>query len=475
MAILAMCYHVGTAMRTCVACERPWASCSSAPRWSAFAASCWASRPRPRRRRLHRPRRRRSRSSTVSAPTTKSRARRRKRGALRSRWDARCAAPGIGTEALAELRRALALAGDRPQAAAAVDWELARAYVERHDIAQRDGARAKLEKAERRGGRGARLRRGRGARAAREPRARRDGRGARARSARFTTRRSPRGARTRSPSTGASRGVASERRSRLRPDDAEAHFALGACLASAARGRPAKTKALRRAAPRRRSSTPTGPTRSTSSGRRCPGRRERASLLERRDARAALVRGRVARARATQLLAAGAVDRGARRHRRGAVARPGARRRPRAVGAIALAQGRADDAIRAGQAVLQSSANSAAAKLLVADGNAKKGEIDAALEAYQAAWGLDHADPAPLVHASRGVPRGRPRHERAGLRREGAAQEFPNWAPAWAALGDALAAQRRRSAARDAYRKALGGGDGPVDRERASRRSSRPP
>ena len=70
------------------------------------------------------------------------------------------------------------------------------------------------------------------------------------------------------------------------------------------------------------------------------------------------------------------------------------------VGKVALAEGRADDAVRAGEAALKIMANSAPAKLLVADGNASKGEIDLALEAYQAAWGLDHGDPTPLVHAA---------------------------------------------------------------------------
>ena len=132
------------------------------------------------------------------------------------------------------------------------------------------------------------------------------------------------------------------------------------------------------------------------------------------------------------------------------------------VGRVALAEGRADDAIRAGEAALKIVANSAPAKLLVADGNAKKGEIDLALEAYQAAWGLDHGDPTPLVHAAEAChAAGRDTSAKAfGLK---AAQEFPKWAPAWAALGDALAAQNEKPAAKDAYQKALAA-DGPIDR-----------
>ncbi len=132
------------------------------------------------------------------------------------------------------------------------------------------------------------------------------------------------------------------------------------------------------------------------------------------------------------------------------------------LGKVALEEGRADDAIEAGRAALKIVANSAAATLLIADGHARKGEVDLALEAYQAAWGLDHGDPAPLVHASQAChAAGRDTSARAfGVK---STQEFPKWGPGWAALGDALAAQNERQAARDAYRKALAG-DGLADR-----------
>jgi tetratricopeptide (TPR) repeat protein len=138
------------------------------------------------------------------------------------------------------------------------------------------------------------------------------------------------------------------------------------------------------------------------------------------------------------------------------------------LGKVALAENRPDDAINEGEAVLRLLPNSAAGKLLVADGNAKKGEIDAALEAYQAAWGLDHGDPAPLVRASEAChAAGRDTSARAfGVK---ATQEFPAWAPGWVALGDALVGQGERAAARDAYQKALGA-EGPVDRAAVQRK-----
>jgi tetratricopeptide (TPR) repeat protein len=138
------------------------------------------------------------------------------------------------------------------------------------------------------------------------------------------------------------------------------------------------------------------------------------------------------------------------------------------LGKVALAEGHPDDAIKQGEAGLKILANSAPAKLLVADANAKKGEIDRALEAYQAAWGLDHGDPAPLVHASEACHQaGRDTSARAfGAK---ATQEFPEWGPAWAALGDALVAQGEKRGARDAYAKALSV-NGPVDRDALQRK-----
>jgi hypothetical protein len=79
------------------------------------------------------------------------------------------------------------------------------------------------------------------------------------------------------------------------------------------------------------------------------------------------------------------------------------------------------------------------------------------------AWGLDRGDPTPLVHASEACHLGgRDTSARAfGVK---ATQEFPEWGPGWAALGDALVGQGETRAARDAFARALAAG-GPVDRE----------
>jgi tetratricopeptide (TPR) repeat protein len=131
------------------------------------------------------------------------------------------------------------------------------------------------------------------------------------------------------------------------------------------------------------------------------------------------------------------------------------------MGRVALAENKPDDAIKSGQAAIAIMANSAAAKLLVADAYAKKGEIDLAVENYQAAFGLDHADPAALVRASEAC-RAAGRETSAKAFGEKATKEFPDWAPAWVALGDALVANKEVASARVAYETALKS-RGPLD------------
>ena len=119
-------------------------------------------------------------------------------------------------------------------------------------------------------------------------------------------------------------------------------------------------------------------------------------------------------------------------------------------GRLALAEGRSDDAIKEGERASKLMPNDEPARLLVADAWAKKGEIDLAVEAYQAAFGLDHSDPAPLVNASQAcLAAGRVTSAKAfGVR---ATKDFATNAAAWTALGDALAADRDVPGAKAAY------------------------
>jgi tetratricopeptide (TPR) repeat protein len=130
-------------------------------------------------------------------------------------------------------------------------------------------------------------------------------------------------------------------------------------------------------------------------------------------------------------------------------------------GRVALAEGRPDEALRAGQQALGLLSNSARAKLLVADAYAAKGEIDFAIEAYQSAYGLDPSDPASLVHASVAC-HANERDTSARAFAERATHDFPEWGPGWVALGEALAGQGETARARSVYETALHS-KGPVD------------
>ena len=124
-------------------------------------------------------------------------------------------------------------------------------------------------------------------------------------------------------------------------------------------------------------------------------------------------------------------------------------------GRVALGEGKADEALRAGAAAFERQKNFAPAKLLVADANAKKGEIDLAIEAYQAAVGLDHSDPTALLRATSAcLAAGRTTSAKAFAER--ATRDFPSSAAAWEALGDALVADGEPSLARKMYETAKG-------------------
>ncbi|MEO6421067.1 MAG: tetratricopeptide repeat protein [Polyangiaceae bacterium] len=137
-------------------------------------------------------------------------------------------------------------------------------------------------------------------------------------------------------------------------------------------------------------------------------------------------------------------------------------------GKILLADGKPDEAINEAKAALTSIPNLAPAKLLIADAYAKKGEIDLAVENYQAAYGFDHDDPTPLVHASEAC-HAQGRETSAKAFGEKATRDFPTWAPGWVALGDALTADNETAGARTAYQTALKS-KGPVDAAAVSRK-----
>lgn len=124
------------------------------------------------------------------------------------------------------------------------------------------------------------------------------------------------------------------------------------------------------------------------------------------------------------------------------------------MGKVWLAQNKPDDALREATLALGIVANSAPAKLLTADVYAQKGEIDLALEQYQAAYGFDHTDATPLLHASAAcIKAGRSTSAKAYG--DKATKDFPQLAAAWVAYGDALVADKEGANAKAAYDKAL--------------------
>ena len=131
------------------------------------------------------------------------------------------------------------------------------------------------------------------------------------------------------------------------------------------------------------------------------------------------------------------------------------------MGRVALAENDLDQAIAEGKAALAIVPNSAQAKLIIADAFAKKGEVDLAVEAYEAAYGFDHGEPAALVHASQAC-HAAGRDTSAKAFGEKATKEFPDWAPGWVAYGDGLAGNKEIAAARAAYETALRS-RGPLD------------
>jgi tetratricopeptide (TPR) repeat protein len=131
------------------------------------------------------------------------------------------------------------------------------------------------------------------------------------------------------------------------------------------------------------------------------------------------------------------------------------------MGRVALAENDFDQAILEGKAALGIVANSAPAKLIIADAYAKKGEVDLAVEAYEASYGFDHTEPGALVRASQAC-HAAGRDTSAKAFGEKATKEFPDWAPGWVAYGDALAGNKEVAPARVAYETSLRS-RGPVD------------
>jgi len=136
-----------------------------------------------------------------------------------------------------------------------------------------------------------------------------------------------------------------------------------------------------------------------------------------------------------------------------------------------LTKGESEPAIQEAALALKLVANHGQAKLVEADALAKRGDIDLAIEAYEAAFGFARNDPNVLVHAARAcLTAKRPTTARAFAER--ATQTFAKWAPAWEVLGDVHALSNEKRAAHAAYQKALAS-EGEVSRAALRRKLAR--
>jgi tetratricopeptide (TPR) repeat protein len=127
-----------------------------------------------------------------------------------------------------------------------------------------------------------------------------------------------------------------------------------------------------------------------------------------------------------------------------------------ALGGVELAKKQPDLALQSAHEALKIVGNHGPAKWVEAKALAEKGDIDLAIEAFQAAYGLMRTDPAPLVDAARACMKaGRLTTGKAFADR--ATDDFPKSALAWEATGDIDVALKDKGAAKDAYQKALAG------------------
>jgi len=139
-----------------------------------------------------------------------------------------------------------------------------------------------------------------------------------------------------------------------------------------------------------------------------------------------------------------------------------------ALGEVYLSKSNPDAATREAHAALSIVANHGAAKLVEAKALSAKGDIDLAIEAFEAAYGFARMDPRVLLDAARACLKGkRPTTARAFAER--ATEDFPKSSAAWEVEGDVAVVLKEVPLARQAYAKALSG-EGPADKDAIRRK-----
>jgi len=134
-----------------------------------------------------------------------------------------------------------------------------------------------------------------------------------------------------------------------------------------------------------------------------------------------------------------------------------------ALGEVQIAKKQPDLALKSAEQALKIVGNHGPAKFVEAKALAQKGDIDMAIEAFQAAYGFSRTDPAVLVEAARACVRAnRPTTAKAFADR--ATEDFPKAAASWETEGDVAVAMKDVAFAKQAYAKALAG-EGPSDKD----------
>jgi tetratricopeptide (TPR) repeat protein len=138
------------------------------------------------------------------------------------------------------------------------------------------------------------------------------------------------------------------------------------------------------------------------------------------------------------------------------------------LGEVQLAKKQPDLAMKSANEALKVVANHGPAKFVEARALAQKGDIDLAIEAFQAAYGFARTDPSVLVEATRACIRsGRLTTAKAFADR--ATEDFPKASASWEAEGDVATGLKDAAFAKQAYAKALAG-EGPADKDAIRRK-----
>ncbi len=248
----------------------------------------------------------------------------------------------------------------------------------------------------------------------------------------------------------------------LQADGVEAHLGLGKLLAHERAARRGRERApARRAARSRRTRC------ALRAGSGARARRREREPARARDARAPLVRRRVDRARQQQLAAGHVAE--ARKAGDEALRADASTVKPYLLlGRVALADNRPRTPCTPARPRSSSSPTRRRRRCSSPTATRGRGRSIPRSRRTRPRGASTTATRRPWCTRPRRVTRaGRDTSARAfGAK---AAQEFPKWGPAWAALGDALAAQGEKPSARDAYQKALAG-EGPVDKAAVQRK-----